>query len=98
MEQRAVKSIKIPRLAYSIGETADKLSMCQRSVWYLVRSGRLRFCRIGRRFLIPHSEIERLLRKTFQKPLSEFDCDEPIRVPTKRSATNMYPDLTIKVL
>lgn len=51
----------ITPLAYSVGDTAAMLSIRPPTVWALIRNGRLNPVRLGRRTIIPASEIERLL-------------------------------------
>jgi excisionase family DNA binding protein len=67
------------RMAYSLTEAAQALSLSVRSVRYLLRSGRLGFAKLGRRILIPHTELERLLRRASVKPTGSLDADAPIR-------------------
>jgi excisionase family DNA binding protein len=50
-------------LAYSRREAADALRISLRTVDYLLTQGKLRGRRIGRRVVIPRSEVEKLLRQ-----------------------------------
>jgi excisionase family DNA binding protein len=54
----------LPRLAYSVRETAAMLGVSEKSVRRLVVRGLLRPSRALRHLLIPRSEIERLLKVT----------------------------------
>lgn len=75
------------RLAYSVAEAAQALSVSLRSLRYLLRNGKLGYARVGRRVLIPHAELERLLRRASVKPTAPLDADEPIR-PTRPTNNN----------
>ena len=44
----------------SVGEAADFLGVSVRTVYLLLADGRLRSAKLGRRRLIPRSEVERL--------------------------------------
>jgi excisionase family DNA binding protein len=82
------------RLAYPLAEAAQLSSLSVRSLRYLMKTGRLGFSKVGRRILIPHVEIERLLRRGFVKPTQILDGDEPIRPRggnTKAPSTNTRP-------
>jgi excisionase family DNA binding protein len=68
-----------PRLAYSLAEAAEALSLSLRSVRYLMQTGKLGYARVGRRILIPHAELERFLRRASVKATQQLDADEPIR-------------------
>jgi excisionase family DNA binding protein len=50
-------------LAFNRRETADVLRVSLRTVDYLLAQGDLRGRRIGRRVVIPKTEIDRLLRR-----------------------------------
>lgn len=54
----------LPRLAYSVRETASMLGVSEKSVRRLVVRGLLRPSRALRHLLIPRSEIERFLKET----------------------------------
>jgi excisionase family DNA binding protein len=68
-----------PRLAYSLTEAAQTLSLSVRSLRYLMQTGKVGFSRIGRRVLIPHAELEKLLRRSAVKATARLDADEGIR-------------------
>jgi len=51
------------RKLLSVVEAAAALSLSQRYVAMLVRAGRIRSVRVGRRRLIPVGEIERIARE-----------------------------------
>jgi excisionase family DNA binding protein len=75
-----------PRLAYSLTEAAQALSLSVRSLRYLIQTGKLGYARLGRRVLIPHAELERLLRKASVRAIEVLDADEPIRPQGKMAA------------
>ena len=50
-------------LAFSRRETAEALRVSLRTVDYLLLQGKLRGRRIGRRVVIPRTEVEKLLRQ-----------------------------------
>lgn len=82
-----------PRLAYPVREAAQLLGISERSVRYLLRSGRLGFAKIGRRLVVPHAELEKLLRKMSVKATEPMDADESIRpVGTPQSVTSGAPN------
>lgn len=47
--------------AHSIADACVVLSLSRSTLWRLSRDGELRLVRIGRRTLVPRTEIERLL-------------------------------------
>jgi excisionase family DNA binding protein len=67
------------RLAYSLAEAAQAMSLSVRSLRYLIRSGRLGYCRVGRRIVIPAAELERLVRRATVRASVPLDADESIR-------------------
>ena len=50
-----------PRLALNYKEAAKALSLTERTVWQLVRDGKLKANRIGRAVRVAVAEIERFL-------------------------------------
>jgi excisionase family DNA binding protein len=68
-----------PRLAYSLPDAAQALGLSVRSLRYLMQQRKLGYARIGRRVLIPASELERLLRRASVKATEPLDADEGIR-------------------
>jgi excisionase family DNA binding protein len=66
-------------IAYSIAEAARISSLSVRSLRYLLRSGRLRYVKLGRRVLIRHTDLEALMRKHYVKPMVGLDAEAPIR-------------------
>jgi excisionase family DNA binding protein len=74
------------RLAYSLAEAAERSSLSVRSLRYLLQQGKLGYAKVGRRILIPHVELERLIRRTLVKPTQALDADEPIRPRGKKKA------------
>jgi excisionase family DNA binding protein len=67
------------RLAYSLAEAAQLSSLSVRSLRYLMQQGKLGFAKVGRRILVPHVELERLLRRASVKPTQTLEAHEPIR-------------------
>jgi predicted site-specific integrase-resolvase len=51
----------LPRMAYSLRETAQLLGVCYQTVWRMQQKGLLHPCTGLRHKLIPKSEIERFL-------------------------------------
>jgi excisionase family DNA binding protein len=78
-------------LAYSVGEAAQLVGLSVRSLRYLLSTGKLGFSRFGRRIVIPHTELERLLRQGYCRPQGRIDADEPIR-PRTRKALGSHPE------
>ena len=54
-------------MAVTYREAGKKLSVCERTVWGLVRDGRLRAVKIGRAVRIPVSELERFIADQTQQ-------------------------------
>jgi excisionase family DNA binding protein len=52
-----------PRILYDRKTAAAALSISVRGLDYLIESGKLRVRRLGRRVLVPRSELERLARQ-----------------------------------
>jgi excisionase family DNA binding protein len=52
----------VPRHAFSIDEAARSMSLSRRALYNLIDSGALRMIKVGRRRLVPSSELERLCR------------------------------------
>jgi excisionase family DNA binding protein len=50
-----------PPLAYGVEAAAQAIDVSSRTIANLIASGRLRVTRVGRRILIPTSELEKLL-------------------------------------
>jgi excisionase family DNA binding protein len=73
-----------PRLAYPLAEAARLSSLSVRSLRYLMQQGKLGFAKVGRRVLIPHADLERLLKRAYVKPSTVLDADEPIRPRTEK--------------
>jgi excisionase family DNA binding protein len=68
-----------PRLAYSLAEAAEVLSLSVRSLRYLLANGKLGYVKVGRRRLIRHEDLERLLRQGYCRATDRLDADSPIR-------------------
>lgn len=49
------------KLAVTYREAADSIGVCERTVWGLVRDGKLRAIQIGRAVRIPVAELERFV-------------------------------------
>jgi excisionase family DNA binding protein len=77
------------RLAYSLSEAAQLSSLSIRSLRYLMATGKLGFVRIGRRVLIRHADLERLLRQGYCQATDRLDSDSPIR-PKNRNAPEAH--------
>jgi excisionase family DNA binding protein len=56
--EQAVRNSETEPLLLSLGETANQLNVCERTVWTMVQSGELAHVRIGRRVLISRAAIE----------------------------------------
>jgi excisionase family DNA binding protein len=67
------------KLAYSLRDAAQALSVSVRSLRYLMQTGKLGYVRLGRRVLIRHEDLERLLRQGYCRPQARINADEPIR-------------------
>ncbi|MEW6157789.1 MAG: helix-turn-helix domain-containing protein [Verrucomicrobiota bacterium] len=59
--QNQTEPAKLPRLAFSVNETAEALGIKPISVYRLINRGKLRASSVLRHKLIPVSEIQRLL-------------------------------------
>jgi len=51
------------RLAYSMREAAEAIGICERSVWQVIKDGRLKAIKIGRSVRITREELLRFLRE-----------------------------------
>jgi len=61
----------LQRQGFGVSEFAYITNLGRTSVYELIRQGRVRVVKIGRRTIIPRSEIDRLLRDN--QPKSEED-------------------------
>lgn len=52
---------RTPRVALSVAEVAESLGTSPDLIRSLIRRGELRACRVGRRVLIPSTELSRLI-------------------------------------
>jgi excisionase family DNA binding protein len=52
----------VPRLAYSLDETATSSSLSRRTLYKLIEIGELQTIKRGRRRLVPREALERLCR------------------------------------
>jgi hypothetical protein len=66
IKSKTPENATVPRLAYSMTETADLLGISYISCHRLLKRGLLRSSSALRIKLIPHSEIERFLKTTLQ--------------------------------
>ena len=53
-------------LAVTYSEAGKKLSVCERTIWGLVRDGKLRGFKIGRSVRIPVAELDRFIASQTQ--------------------------------
>jgi excisionase family DNA binding protein len=67
------------RLAYSLAEAAELIGVSVRSLRYLLQQGRIGYVRMGRRVLVRHEDLQRLLKQHFCRPGASVDADAPIR-------------------
>ena len=51
------------RLAYSMREAAEAIGICERSVWQVIKDGRLKAIKIGRSVRITREELLSFLRE-----------------------------------
>jgi excisionase family DNA binding protein len=62
LENMEIQTNTIPRLAYSLNESAHAIGLSRRMLYQLIDSGELRTIKLGRRRLVPRDELERLCR------------------------------------
>ncbi len=55
---------EVPRLALSIDEACASIGVTRPTLYKLIASAQLRTCTVGRRRLVPVSELERFLAET----------------------------------
>jgi hypothetical protein len=48
-----------------------------------MKTGKVGYARLGRRVVIPHAELEKLLRRATVKSTAPLDADEPMRPTAK---------------
>jgi hypothetical protein len=60
-----------PRLLYTRKEAARQLSICVRSLDYLIATKQLATRRLGKRVMIPHSELVRFARADHFEPMTK---------------------------
>ena len=72
-----------PRLAYPLDEAAQLIGVSVRSLRYLLQQGRVGFVRLGRRVLVKHEDLEKLLKQHYCRPGAHVDVDAPIRPRVK---------------
>lgn len=56
------------RMAYSPMEAASALGLCLNTVYKMLKRNQLKGVRVDRKILIPHAELERLLRPKQVEP------------------------------
>jgi excisionase family DNA binding protein len=61
---------QLPQLAYSIPDTGRAIGVSSRTVIRLLKSGRLRSAKIGRRRVISTKELERFLHESQSRTAS----------------------------
>jgi excisionase family DNA binding protein len=79
------------RMAYTVAEAAEVLSLSVRSLRYLLQTGKLGYVRLGRRILIRDKDLQRLLRQGYCRAQGRIDADEPIR-PRKQQGLGSHPE------
>ena len=81
-------------------QAAEALSATSQTIRNWIRSERLRAVRVGNRFLIPHSEVDRLLGELLADPVGEGvweSAEDAPSVPLPRAAAGAgrsEPDMT----
>ena len=60
-EQLDWRSQHSDKLAYSITEVATSLGLSPSSIWKLISLSKLKAIRVGRRTVVPRSELDRIL-------------------------------------
>jgi len=73
------------RLAYPLSEAAQLIGVSVRSLRYLLQQGRIGYVRLGRRVLVKHEDLQRLLKQHYCRPGASVDVDEPIRPQAQNS-------------
>ena len=61
----------VPRLAYSIAESAELISVSVATIRRLIEAKKLSCARVGDRVLIPREELERLVAVGHVEPTEE---------------------------
>lgn len=79
------------KIAYSLAEAAQLSILSVRSLRYLMATGKLGYARVGRRVLIRHADLERLLSQGYCRATERLDADEPIR-PHKQKGLGRHPE------
>jgi excisionase family DNA binding protein len=79
------------RMAYTVAEAAEVLSLSVRSLRYLLQTAKLGYVRLGRRILIRDEDLQRLLRQGYCRAQGRIDADEPIR-PRKQQGLGSHPE------
>ena len=67
------------RLAYSLAEAAQLIGISVRSLRYLIQESRIGCVKLGRRRLIKHEDLQRLLKQHYCRPGASVDAEAPIR-------------------
>lgn len=58
-----VQNVEETKLCFSRDEVAQRLGVSRDSVIRAIQKGKLRAVKFGRRVLIPHTELDRLLKE-----------------------------------
>lgn len=66
------------QMLYTIPQTAKTLGITKQLTWDMVKAGKIKASRIGRKWMIPESELSRLM-----KPINENNANELEEIPTQ---------------
>lgn len=72
----------VPALALSLKDAARSLSVCERTAWGLIHSGRLAHVRIGVRIIVPVAEIAAFLQREARTQATP----PPVEMPAETEA------------
>ena len=79
------KDVSLPKLTYTVTEAAELLGISRTSAYDCVRRGELPALALGRRIVIPRTELERLLGPIpHPDPTGAVDCEQPCYPPRPR--------------
>lgn len=66
-----------PALLFDMKSAARMLSVCEKTVWTLIRSGRLKCCRIGSRVLLSRTALEAFVtQQEVQQAVAECEVGQ----------------------
>ncbi len=71
----ALRQQPVERLTYRVPEVAEMLGIHERTVWRLLREGRLSRVKVGGARLVPADELERLIRPVAAQPATAPDAE-----------------------